>query len=196
MKKLKKEYWFFMGLFISILVCLGVVPIKIVIASYQAPHPQVILTLGGGPEREKFTAKFSQHYPNLDIWVSSGVFPAQAFAIFHNYDIATDRIHLDYQAVDTVTNFTTLTEDLQQQHIKHIYLITSDFHIPRATTVATLVLGSQGIIFTPVALPTQRSKESMFPIVRDVGRALLWIVSGRTGASFHNHFRNTTSASL
>ncbi|NET72752.1 MAG: YdcF family protein [Sphaerospermopsis sp. SIO1G2] len=190
-----KKYWL-LSIISFVVVITSFIPTRIAITSYQAPNPQAILTLGGGPEREKFTAKFAQHYPNLDIWVSSGVFPAQAFAIFHNYDISTDRIHLDYQAVDTVTNITTITKYLQQRHIQHTYLITSDFHIPRATIIATLVLGSQGIIFTPVALPTQRSEESMFPIVRDAGRALLWIVSGRTGASFHHHFRNTTYASL
>ncbi len=179
-----KKYWV-LNLVGFILILLSIIPIRIAIASYQAPHPQAIFTLGGGPEREKFTAEFTQNHPNLDIWVSSGILPAQAFAIFQVVDIPTNRIHLDYRAVDTVTNFTTLVNDFQHRHIQHIYLITSDFHLPRAKIIATLVLGSQGITFTPISIPTQRPRESILRIIRDSGRCLLWIISGRTGASLN-----------
>ncbi|MBK1987120.1 YdcF family protein [Sphaerospermopsis aphanizomenoides BCCUSP55] len=189
-----KKYWI-LSLAGFLLVFLSFIPIRIAIASYQTPHPQAILTLGGGPEREKFTAQFAKNHPNLDIWVSTGILPAQAFAIFQAVDIPIQRIHLDYRAVDTVTNFTTLVNDFRQRHIQHIYLITSDFHIPRAKTIATLVLGSQGITFTSISIPSQRPRESIFPIVRDSGRSLLWIVSGRTGASFNPRFRQPVYAS-
>jgi uncharacterized SAM-binding protein YcdF (DUF218 family) len=186
---LLKKYWI-LSLASFSLVFLSIIPIRIAIASYQAPHPQAILTLGGGQEREKFTAEFAQNHPNLHIWISSGILPAQAFAIFEEVSIPTERIHLDYRAVDTVTNCTTLVHDFHKYHIKHIYLITSDFHLPRAKTIATLVLGSQGITFTPISIPSERPRESIFPIVRDSGRSLLWIVSGRTGASLNPRFRS------
>jgi uncharacterized SAM-binding protein YcdF (DUF218 family) len=185
--------------FIAILgflfVVISIIPIRIAIASLQTPHPQAILTLGGGPDREEFTAKFGQEHPHLDIWVSTGIPPAPAFAIFENAGIPTNRIHLDYRAVDTVTNFTTLVKDFQKRHIQHIYLITSDFHLPRSKTIATIVLGSQGIVFTPVSIPSQQPRESIFRIVRDGGRSLLWVVSGRTGASFNPRFQNPIYAS-
>lgn len=168
-----------------ILMLLSLIPLRIAIASYQAPHPQAILTLGGGVDREEFTAKFAQNHPNLDIWVSSGIPPESASAIFRNADIPKNRLHLDYRAVDTVTNFTTLVADFQQRQIHHVYLITSDFHIPRAKAIATVVFGSQGITFTPVPIPSNQPRESMLRIVRDTGRSLMWIVSGRTGASLN-----------
>ncbi|WP_353930100.1 YdcF family protein [Okeanomitos corallinicola TIOX110] len=184
-----QRYWIlsFIGF---ILALMSVIPVRIAIASHQAPQPQVIFTLGGGPEREKFTAEFAQNHPNLDIWVSTGILPAQAFAIFDDAGISTHRLHLDYRAVDTVTNFTTMVQNFKQHHIQHIYLITSDFHLPRARAIATLVLGSQGITFTPIAIPSEQPQESIFHIVRDSGRSLLWIVSGRTGASFNPRFRH------
>lgn len=52
------------------------------------------------------------------------------------------------------------------------------------------MLGSQGITFTPISIPSERPRESIFPIVRDSGRSLLWIVSGRTGASLNPRFRS------
>ncbi|MGM3308944.1 YdcF family protein [Anabaena sp. WFMT] len=191
---LLKKYWV-LSLASFILVFISIIPIRIAIASYQAPHPQATLTLGGGPEREKFTAQFAQNHPNLDIWISSGILPAQAFAIFEEMGISTERIHFDYRAVDTVTNFTTLVHDFQNRHIQHIYLITSDFHLPRAKTIATIVLGSQGITFTPISIPSAQPRESIFHILRDSGRSLLWIMSGRTGASFNPRFHSPLYAS-
>ncbi|MBE9199425.1 MULTISPECIES: YdcF family protein [unclassified Nodularia (in: cyanobacteria)] len=193
MLKLNKKY----GSLILAGLILGLfsmIPIRLAIAYYHSPHPQAILTLGGDPVREQFTAQFAQKNPQLDIWVSSGTSPKQALAIFQNADIANHRIHLDYRAVDTVTNFTSLVDDFKRQHIQHIYLVTSADHMPRAKTIATLVLGSQGIIFTPIPIPSQNPRESILRIVRDSGRSLLWIVSGHTGASFHPRFREPSYA--
>ncbi|BAY21835.1 hypothetical protein NIES2100_15930 [Calothrix sp. NIES-2100] len=172
-----------------ILVSLSVIPIRIAIASYQAPYPQAILTLGGDSDREKFTAQFARIHPTLDIWVSSGMRPKQARCIFQNADIPNSRLHLDYRAVDTVTNFTSLVFEFKKRHIQHIYLITSEFHMPRAKSIAILVLGSQGITFTSVSIPSKEPKESITHILRDIGRSLLWIFSRRTGASLNPNIK-------
>lgn len=168
-----------------LLVLLGIIPVRLAIASYQAPEPQAILTLGGGGEREEFTAQFAKYYPSLEIWVSSGL-PAQlARPIFRTAAIPDSRVHLDNRAVDTVTNFTSLVADFKRHHFQHLFLITSDFHMPRAQAIATIVLGSQGITFTPVTIPSEKPVESQFHILRDIVRAILWLVTGRTGASLH-----------
>ncbi|MDH6089799.1 YdcF family protein [Umezakia ovalisporum] len=192
MLKLNKKNWFFIlaGFLVGLL---SIIPTRMAIAAYQAPHPQAILTLGGGIEREKFTAQFAKKHPQLDIWISTGIPKEQAQAIFKSANI-THRIHLDYRAVDTVTNFTSLVNDFKRQNIQHIYLITSDYHMPRAKTIATLVLGSQGIIFTPVSISSSQGRESILRIMRDGGRSLLWIVSGRTGASFNPRFSEPSYA--
>ncbi|HEY9706719.1 MAG TPA: YdcF family protein, partial [Oculatellaceae cyanobacterium] len=110
-----------------------------------------------------------------------------ALAIFRAAGISDARVHLDYRALDTVTNFTTLVADFNSRNIQHLYLITSDFHMPRAKAIATIVLGSQGIAFTPVSIPSNEPAESKLRILRDTGRALLWMIVGRTGASFNPH---------
>jgi uncharacterized SAM-binding protein YcdF (DUF218 family) len=168
-----------------ILTLLLFIPVRLAIASYQAPQPQGILTLGGGVDREQFTAKFAQQHPSLDIWISSGSPPELVLNFFPQTIV--NRLHLDYRAVDTVTNFTTLVTDFKQHHIQHIYLITSNFHLPRSQVIATLVLGSQGIIYTPVPVPSSYPQESTFRILRDAGRSLLWIFTGKTGASYRSN---------
>jgi uncharacterized SAM-binding protein YcdF (DUF218 family) len=180
------KQWLFLGLFsiTIILILSSLIPLRLAIARYQFPQPQAILTLGGGQEREVFTAKFAQTHPNLPIWVSTGSPNSIVRKIFDEAGIAETRFHLDRRAVDTVTNFTTLVEDFKQNKIKHVYLITSDYHMTRAKAIAFFVLGSHGITFTSVSLPSKESPESRLIVVRDACRALFWIITGYTGASF------------
>ncbi len=92
--------------------------------------------LGGSSEREKFTAKFAQNHPSLNIWVSNGISCKQANKIFCKAGIPEQQVNLDYRAVDTVTNFTSLVEDFEKLNLKHLYLVTYDFHLPRAKAIA------------------------------------------------------------
>lgn len=177
----RKRYRFFCVASALILVLLSIIPIRLAIAYHQTPLPQAILTLGGDSAREEFTAQFAQMYPSLEIWVSS---PSKKVFDFQAAGISNTQVHIDRRAVDTVTNFTSLVKDFKNRNFQHLYLITSDFHLPRAKAIATFVLGSRGIAFTPVSVPSDHSPESWLDILRDSGRALLWIVTGKTGASF------------
>ena len=178
------KYRFIVLSLISLIIfSLIVIPLRLAIAHYQAPFPQAILTLGGSPARETFTAQFAQLNPTLDIWVSSGISNEQARQIFRTANIAEERVHLDRRATDTVTNFTTLVEDFKQKKIKHLYLITSSFHMPRAAAIAMIVLGSQGITFTSIPVPSGEKSEPKIEILRDSLRGVFWLFTGRTGAS-------------
>lgn len=166
-----------------ILAIACIIPVRLAIAYIQTPQPQAILTLGSWSDREYFTAQFATAHRDLEIWVSTGTPPENARAIFRAFNIPDSRIHLDRRAVDTVTNFTTLVADFKQRRIQHLYLITSDYHMKRARAIATIILGSAGIAFTPVAVPSNEPPESWLRILRDIGRAILWIFTKRTGAS-------------
>lgn len=184
--KLKGYRFFCLASAAFILLVSGTILVRLAIAFHQAPLPQAILTLGGGSDREKFTAQFAQMHPSLEIWVSSGTSPDdEAHKIFQAAGIPDTRVHLDHRAVDTVTNFTSLVKDFKKRNIQHIYLITEDFHMARAKAIATFVLGSQGIAFTPVSVPSDEPPESWLHILRDSGRAVLWIFTGHTGASLN-----------
>ncbi|MFN6572147.1 YdcF family protein [Dendronalium sp. ChiSLP03b] len=179
-----KKYWIFtLAGFILILVL--IIPLRLAIAYTYAPQPQAFFTLGGEPAREKFTAEIAQWYPSLEIWVSSPPVPEKTRKTFQAVDIPNTQLHIDTRAIDTVTNFTSLVSDFKKLQLQHLYLITSDFHMPRAKAIATLVFGSRGIAFTPLSVPSDRPKETTLHIIRDIARSLLWIVTGRTGASFN-----------
>jgi uncharacterized SAM-binding protein YcdF (DUF218 family) len=172
-------------------VWISIIPMRIAIASYQAPVPQAIFVLGGDFTRMEFAAKFAQSFNNLDIWISDVSSNLEYNRlIFHKFGVVDQRLRLDGRATDTVTNFTTLTADFVGQKLQHIYLITSDYHMRRARAIATIVLGSQGIAVTPVPVLSQADKsESFMRLLRDCGRSLLWVFSGRSGASFNQRLR-------
>ena len=147
--------------------------------------PQAVLVLGGSTpalEREKFAAQLGSQHPDLQIWVSGGSTKIYTERVFDKAGIDRSRLHLDYQARDTVTNFTTLVDELQARGIKRVYLVTSDYHMRRARVVGEIVFGSRGIVLKPVPVPTERSPEPIEKAMRDGARALLWVTTGHTGA--------------
>ncbi len=155
---------------------------------------QAIVVLGGEVNRENFAARMAQQYPDLPVWVSSGTNPEYAEWVFlEQGGIERDRLHLDYRAVDTVTNFTTLVGDLEASGIHKIYLVTSRSHMRRARIIGEIVLGSRGIVMAPVTVPSEMAQEPLKKSIRDGVRAFLWLVTGYTGADLRdilrtNHF--------
>ncbi len=150
----------------------------------QSLNPSVAIVLGGAPEREQFAAQFAKEHPNVRIWVSSGSNREYAQWVFDEAHVPNDQWALDYQAVDTVTNFTTLINKLEDRHIHQVYLITSDYHMRRASLVAQIILGSRGINFKPVEIPTEHKPdrpETIAREARDGARSLLWVLTGKTG---------------
>jgi uncharacterized SAM-binding protein YcdF (DUF218 family) len=143
--------------------------------------PKAVLVLGGDIQREKFAATFALTHPTLPVWISSGSNPEYTAWVFDTAGIAPDRLHLDRTAVDTVTNFTTLADTFKAQHIDAVYLITSDYHMPRARVIGEIVFASRGISIKPVPVSSPHT-ESFAKTLRDAARALLWITTGRTGA--------------
>jgi uncharacterized SAM-binding protein YcdF (DUF218 family) len=152
-------------------------------------RPQAVLVLGGAIEREQFAAEFAKQHPQLPVWVSSGTNPEYARWVFAEAGIDDRRLHLDYQAVDTVTNFTTLADFFKAQKIHSVYLITSDYHMARAQIIGEIVLGSRGIDFQPVTVPSGRAPEPINKVVRDAARAVLWVMTGDTGASLLSRYK-------
>ncbi|NJR49055.1 MAG: YdcF family protein [Leptolyngbyaceae cyanobacterium CSU_1_3] len=167
-----------------VLLSLGYIPTRLAIARQQSPNPEMILILGGSQDREEYTVKLAQQYPLLKIWVSTG--SPNAVRIFQSAGISTSRLYFDQRATDTVTNFTTVVSDLKRRGVQHVYIVTSDYHMPRAEAIATVVLGSQGITFTAIKVSGEHRQESKLRVLRDVGRSAVWLMTGRTGASLRS----------
>jgi uncharacterized SAM-binding protein YcdF (DUF218 family) len=178
-----------LGMFIAtgLIVLIGIIPLRLAITLNRVSTPEAVLVLGGNSDRMKFAAQFWQSHPQLDIWVSdyrsNFVFNR---SVFQKAGVPQQQIHYDFCPTDTVTNFTCLVKTFAEQDIQHLYLITSDYHMTRARAIATLVLGSRGIVVTPVAVTSKNGQlESLLRVIRDCIRSLCWIVTRQTGASFN-----------
>jgi uncharacterized SAM-binding protein YcdF (DUF218 family) len=143
--------------------------------------PQAIFVLGGEEEREIFGAKFAHTHPHLPVWISSGAPPNYAKKVFKKAGVSADNLHLDYRAIDTVTNFTTLVDRFKSQGISSVYLVTSDDHLPRARVIGEIVFGSKGIKVKPITFESNREAEPIQKTVRDGFRSILWLITGYAG---------------
>jgi uncharacterized SAM-binding protein YcdF (DUF218 family) len=145
--------------------------------------PEAIFVLGGHEDRERFAAKLARERPELPVWVSSGSPRPYVKRIFKKAGVSLDRLHLDYRAKDTVTNFTTLADELKSLGIHSVYLVTSENHMGRARLVGEIIFGSRGITIKPVSVPSKSPDEPIGKGLRDGARAILWITTGSTGES-------------
>jgi uncharacterized SAM-binding protein YcdF (DUF218 family) len=151
----------------------------------QGAHSKAIFVLGGHEARERWAAKLAQQHPELPIWVSSGSPEGYAKRIFAKAGISSNRLHLDYRAKDTVTNFTTLVDDLKAKGIRQVYLVTSASHMRRAYVIGEIIFGSRGIEIEPIVAPSPSPPEAWDKSIRDGARAILWLISGNTGENFN-----------
>lgn len=180
---LTQRWWFWALVSLSFALCLCCyLALRIAIAGVQSPNPQLIFVLGAEPRRETFTAEFAKAHPDLKILVSSG--SPQAAKIFRDTGIPNP-VGLDCRATDTVTNFTTVVEDLNRLKISHVYLVATPQHLNRAQAIAFIVFGSRGITTTPVYTNFNDLPQETQRTYRDVGRSLLWLFTGRTGERFN-----------
>jgi uncharacterized SAM-binding protein YcdF (DUF218 family) len=179
------------GLLLGVLI-FGVIGYRH-LGTYLYP-PEAVLVLGGETTREQFAAQFAQQHPRLPIWISSGANPEYAEWVFEKAAINPSRLHLDYRALDTVTNFTTLADEFKARGIRSIFLITSDDHMRRAAVVGEIVLGSRGIYMRPISFPSGRSPEPIEKVIRDGARAMLWVFTGRTGITLRRWLPRTATA--
>jgi uncharacterized SAM-binding protein YcdF (DUF218 family) len=144
-------------------------------------EPQAIFVLGGSEDREHVAAQLARIHPDIPIWISSGSPDSYARLIFHNLGIDENRLHLDHQAIDTVTNFTTLVDLFKSEKIDNVYLVTSDYHMRRAFFIEEIIFGSRGIVVRPISVQSSNGSESWKKSLRDVIRSFWWLATGSTG---------------
>lgn len=144
------------------------------------PPPQIILVLGGDVARERVAADLAAR-DGLPVLVSGGSNPEYAHWLFGRQGLDHGRVQLDYRATDTLTNFTSIVDELKRAKVRHVLLVTSSDHMQRAMLVGRMVAGSRGIGLTPVEVPCgdRCTPEAWRKVWGDGARAALWVLTGR-----------------
>jgi hypothetical protein len=92
---------------------------------------------------------------------------------------------VDRSAVDTVSNFTSISTALVDAGFTSVAVATSRSHCRRAQMVGTIVLGSCGLHMSllPVDAQEEEAPESWLRCFRDGVRALCWVFTGFDGST-------------
>jgi len=145
-----------------------------------APAPQMILVLGGDVQRERVAGELAKQ-DGLPVLVSGGSNPEYANWQFGRQGLDAARVQLDYRATDTLSNFTSVVDDLKRAKVRHVLLVTSSDHMDRALLVGRIVAGSRGIQLTPVPVSCGHAclPETTGKVWGDGARAALWVLTGR-----------------
>ena len=165
------------------LLLLGLlIQVGIVYRNQQA-EPDAAVVLEGSPERIRYAARFAKEHPALPIYISSQPVFYQVYQdVLADEQVPIERFALRTCASDTLTNFTCIANELKAKSYRHLYLITSASHMPRALAVGRIILARYGIAVTPLPVATnRRSKEPLLTSLRDFLRAIFWVVTGITG---------------
>ena len=182
----KNKLQLFLSLLIitALLLPIITIPLRLLATLYQIPNPQAILVLGGDLKRIHYAAEFARQHPQLDLWISDYPSKYKLYErILQKAKIPPEQIQYDFCPTDTVTNFTCAAQKFRAIDIRHVYLITSDYHMRRAKVIAAIVFGSQGIVVTPISVASSGVQpESIVRILRDRIRSILWVATGKDGS--------------
>mmetsp|Transcript_25709 Transcript_25709/g.29366 ORF Transcript_25709/g.29366 Transcript_25709/m.29366 type:complete len:228 (+) Transcript_25709:23-706(+) len=149
------------------------------------------LVLGGPAEREKKSVEavcsgnFAVPVPALScgapVWLSGPSLTENCIVTCKQAGCDPEQLLIDYRALDTLGNFTTLVKEMRRHNFDSVSIVTSIYQMPRALAIAKVVLRSNGIKVGPeVAINpvTGEVKESRLMVFRDTIRAWLWVIFG------------------
>jgi len=140
----------------------------------------VILELGGNTSRMKTAIALAKIYPDAQIIISSESNPVGVNDMLEAAGISEDKYIFDYNAWDTVTNFTKTLQLVKSYKPQNVYVVTDQFHMRRSMVIARAVYVLQGINLHPVPYlgTTSKGSEDDYLVKTDCLRAWLWRLTG------------------
>lgn len=138
----------------------------------------VILDLGGNVNRVTTAVELAQQHPDTVIIVSSENVPDVVVSLVDNGGISRDRLILDYNAWDTVTNFTTTYKLIKSFNPKKLYVVTDKFHMRRSMAIADATYFRRGVELIPTPHDSVRQDEPLKLVIEDFFRAAFCRLTG------------------
>jgi hypothetical protein len=141
----------------------------------------VILELGGNVNRMQTVNQLATENKTAKIIISSESPPTAVVDSLSSAGIGYERFLLDYNAWDTVTNFTETVKLIKLYQPRRLFIVTDYYHMRRAMAIATPVYALSGIKLVPVPYMGGdiHYKEPLKLILEDAGRAWIWRLTGK-----------------
>jgi uncharacterized SAM-binding protein YcdF (DUF218 family) len=134
----------------------------------------IILQLGGNSLRATKAAELALQFPNAAVVISSEI-GDHGLSHYDSAGVSRDRITVDMQAWDTVTNFTHTYKLLRRMGVSRLLVVTDSSHMPRAMAIAKQVWGGRVPIEAHKYEDGDGYKQSDAGFIRDDSRrAWLW----------------------
>jgi uncharacterized SAM-binding protein YcdF (DUF218 family) len=133
--------------------------------------------LGGSIRREIHVAQLLTRSPQIPVLISHGSPEPCIWIIFERENAPRDRVWLENCANNTFENFFFGVPILRQWQARHVKLITSQTHLPRAAWLAKIHLGARGIWVETEVAPEQGipgNREHWLKTSLDITRSLAW----------------------
>ena len=137
----------------------------------------LFLVLGGSIRREIYVSQLAQQFPQTRILISTGSDDPCILKLFERINAPMEQVWLEKCADSTFGNFLFTIPILKEWKVRHVKLITSPSHLPRAQWMAQILLGAHGIwVEFDLVEETGKPGNQEFPVktALDVTRALLW----------------------
>lgn len=138
----------------------------------------IILELGGNVNRMNKVVELAKVYPDTKIIVSSEGSPDIVVSLLDNAGISRERLLLDYNAWDTVTNFTTTYKLIKSFDPEKLYIVTDKFHMLRSMAIASAVYFLRNVELVPSPYESTHPEEPIKLIIEDFLRAAFWRGTG------------------
>ncbi|HHP7245801.1 MAG TPA: YdcF family protein [Elainellaceae cyanobacterium] len=181
-----KFHWVKLLRWLGSLIAVGVLMwtlVNVVVVWSAASRPvDTILVLGGSIQREMYVAELAQVLPDASILISGGSVDPCIWLIFQRAGSPVDQVWLEKCADSTFDNFYYSTPILKQWTSRHVKLVTSETHLPRAEWLGKILLGSHGMWVELDIAPEQGvpgNRESWLKTTLDVIRSVGWAVLGQ-----------------
>lgn len=136
----------------------------------------VILHLGGAFHRLFATLYLAKKFPDALIIIGSEANPKKVAEFFLYHKIGLGRVIFNYDAWDTVSNFTVTYEIIKKNKTNVLYVVTDLFHMRRSMSIANVAFLFSGIQVRDYAsyLGDISKVESNWLVYWDTTRTLLW----------------------
>jgi uncharacterized SAM-binding protein YcdF (DUF218 family) len=132
---------------------------------------KLILQLGGNVARLDTGIKVLQEHPDATMIISSELPADVCIRKLREAKIPKERFIFDYQAWDTVTNFTVTCPMIRDMGIEELYVVSDLFHIPRVEAICESIYLGRNIKKYYISHGTDNHKEVIW---YDLCRALFW----------------------